>query len=103
MTIFKRVGYFIFNPNYRRVLMSALLQDTHQLPSTNLLNVLVQIIVTWSHSAYEYFHLWGGLAWKHAECDHVKKQAKKDIEAESFKHMKIKYPTIEEGHVGGNM
>jgi hypothetical protein len=27
------------NPNYRRVLMSALLQHTHQLPSTNLLNV----------------------------------------------------------------
>jgi hypothetical protein len=32
------------NPNYRRVLMTALLQDTHQLPSTNLLNVLVQIV-----------------------------------------------------------
>jgi hypothetical protein len=32
------------NPNYRRVLMSALLQDTHQPPSTNLLNVLVQIV-----------------------------------------------------------
>jgi hypothetical protein len=27
--------------------MSALLQDTHQLPSTNLLNVLVQIEINW--------------------------------------------------------
>jgi hypothetical protein len=26
------------------MLISALLQDTHQLPSTNLLNVLVQIV-----------------------------------------------------------
>jgi hypothetical protein len=34
--------------------------------------------------------------WKHAECDHVtkKKGAKKSSEAESFKHMKIKYPHL---------
>jgi hypothetical protein len=31
-------------PNYRRVLMSVLLQATHLLPSTNLLNVFVQIV-----------------------------------------------------------
>jgi hypothetical protein len=31
--------------------------------------------------------------WKYAECDHVKKGRKKSCEAESFKHMKIKYPT----------
>jgi hypothetical protein len=31
--------------------------------------------------------------WKHAECDHVRKKAEKSSEAESFKHMKIKYPT----------
>jgi hypothetical protein len=32
--------------------------------------------------------------WKHAECDHVKgRQKQKSSEAESFKHMKIKYPT----------
>jgi hypothetical protein len=31
--------------------------------------------------------------WKHAECDHVKNRQKRSSEAESFKHMKIKYPT----------
>jgi hypothetical protein len=31
--------------------------------------------------------------WEHAECDHVKKAAEKRSEAESFKNMKIKYPT----------
>jgi hypothetical protein len=42
--------------------------------------------------------------WKHAECDHVKKKAEKSSEAESFKHMKIKYPTRpEDGHVDRNM
>jgi hypothetical protein len=32
-----------------------------------------------------------------------KKAEKKTSEAESFKHMKIKYPTHEDGHVGRNM
>jgi hypothetical protein len=31
--------------------------------------------------------------WKRAECDHVKKGQKKRSEAESFRHMKIKYLT----------
>jgi hypothetical protein len=31
--------------------------------------------------------------WKHPECDHMKKRQKKSREAESFKHMKTKYPT----------
>jgi hypothetical protein len=31
--------------------------------------------------------------WKHAECNHVKNGREKSSEAESFKHMKIKYPT----------
>jgi hypothetical protein len=32
--------------------------------------------------------------YKHAECDHVKKKRQeKSNGAESFKHMKIKYPT----------
>jgi hypothetical protein len=30
--------------------------------------------------------------WKHAECEHVKK-LQKTSEVESFKNMKIKYPT----------
>jgi hypothetical protein len=32
--------------------------------------------------------------WKHAECDHVKEKAEKRRDTESFKHMKIKYPTL---------
>jgi hypothetical protein len=31
--------------------------------------------------------------WNHAVCAHVKKRQKKSREAESFKHMKIKYAT----------
>jgi beta-N-acetylglucosaminidase len=31
--------------------------------------------------------------WKHAECDDVEEKAEKSSEAESFKHMKITYPT----------
>jgi hypothetical protein len=36
--------FTLFADVLRRVLMRALLQGTHQLPSTNLLKVLVQIV-----------------------------------------------------------
>jgi hypothetical protein len=52
-----------------------------------------------------YFHKLGGknTNGKKGE-DHVKKGRKKSSEAESFKHMEIKFPTrLEDGHVGRNM